>query len=59
MVFPGTPFNVVHLLSAIAIISATTILFIRHRGQPLAKEEDENMVMDVAASEAPASSKEM
>jgi len=57
--FPGTPFNVVHLLSVIAIIGATTILFIRHRGQPLTKEEDENIVMDVETSEAPASSQEV
>jgi len=57
--FPGTPFNVVHLLSAIAIIGATTILFIRHRGEPLTKEEDDNVGMDVETSEAPASSQEM
>jgi len=29
--FPGTPFNVVHLLSAIAILAAAVILFLRHR----------------------------
>ena len=57
--FPGTPFNVVHLLSAIAIISATPILFIRHRGQPLTKEGDDNIEMDVATAETPASSQEI
>ena len=56
--FPGTPINVVHLLSAIAIICATTILFIRHRGQSLTKEEDNNSGMDVETTEAPASSQE-
>ncbi len=29
--FPGTPFNVVHLLSAVAILAAAVILFLRHR----------------------------
>ena len=29
--FGGTPFNAVHLLSAIAILIATTILYLRHR----------------------------
>src|SRR5437588_4093193 len=29
--FPGTPFNVVHLLSAIAVVSAATLLYLRHR----------------------------
>jgi phosphatidylglycerol:prolipoprotein diacylglycerol transferase len=32
--FPGTPFNVVHLLSAIAIITAITLLIVRHRSKP-------------------------
>src|SRR5258706_3873135 len=32
--FPGTPFNLVHLLSAIAVISSATILILRHRHQP-------------------------
>ncbi len=29
--FPGTPFNLVHLLSAISIISSATFLYLRHR----------------------------
>jgi phosphatidylglycerol:prolipoprotein diacylglycerol transferase len=29
--FPGTPFNVVHLLSAVAIVTAITLLIVRHR----------------------------
>jgi phosphatidylglycerol---prolipoprotein diacylglyceryl transferase len=29
--FPGTPFDLVHLLSAISILGAATILFLRHR----------------------------
>jgi phosphatidylglycerol:prolipoprotein diacylglycerol transferase len=32
--FPGTPFDLVHLLSAIAVISSATILILRHRHQP-------------------------
>jgi phosphatidylglycerol:prolipoprotein diacylglycerol transferase len=28
--FPGTPFNVVHLLSAVAVITAATLLIRRH-----------------------------
>lgn len=32
--FPGTPFNVVHLLSVIAIVTASTLLIIRHRSRP-------------------------
>jgi len=57
--FPGTPFNVVHLLSAIAIIGATTILFIRHHGEPLTKAEDDNMGMDAETSEVPTTSQEI
>lgn len=34
--FPGTPFNVVHLLSATTIITAITLLIVRHRSQPQA-----------------------
>jgi phosphatidylglycerol:prolipoprotein diacylglycerol transferase len=29
--FPGTPFNVVHVLSAVAIVGGTITLFVRHR----------------------------
>lgn len=29
--FPGTPFNVVHLLSAVAVIGSGLILYLRHR----------------------------
>ena len=29
--FPGTPFNVVHLLSVVAIVTAITLLIVRHR----------------------------
>lgn len=29
--FPGTPFNVVHILSAIAVIAASIVLYLRHR----------------------------
>ncbi|HLI09154.1 MAG TPA: prolipoprotein diacylglyceryl transferase [Ktedonobacteraceae bacterium] len=36
--FPGTPFNLVHLLSAISVITASTILYLRHRGTPAAQQ---------------------
>ncbi len=29
--FPGTPFNMVHILAAVAIITAATLLYLRHR----------------------------
>lgn len=29
--FPGTPFNVVHILSAVAVITAALLLYVRHR----------------------------
>jgi len=32
--FPGTPFNVLHVIIAAIIITATVILFRRHRSQP-------------------------
>jgi phosphatidylglycerol---prolipoprotein diacylglyceryl transferase len=34
--FPDTPFNVVHILSAIAIITAIVLLIVRHCSQPRA-----------------------
>jgi phosphatidylglycerol---prolipoprotein diacylglyceryl transferase len=33
--FPGTPFNVVHILSAIAILAAAIVLYQRHRAPQL------------------------
>jgi phosphatidylglycerol---prolipoprotein diacylglyceryl transferase len=32
--FAGTPFNMVHLLSALAILGSAVILFLRHRNRP-------------------------
>jgi len=32
--FPGTPFNTIHLLTAIIVIASSVILFLRHRGTP-------------------------
>ena len=32
--FPGTPFNVVHLLTAAAVIGASIALYLRHRAEP-------------------------
>src|SRR5258708_20861473 len=32
--FPGTPFDLVHILSAITVITSATILILRHRRRP-------------------------
>lgn len=32
--FPGTPFNVLHLIIAVVVISAAVALFLRHRAKP-------------------------
>lgn len=32
--FPGTPFNLVHLLTAIMVIGASIVFYLRHRGKP-------------------------
>ncbi|GAC1380623.1 MAG: prolipoprotein diacylglyceryl transferase [Ktedonobacteraceae bacterium] len=32
--FPGTPFNIVHLLSVITILTAITLLIVRHHSKP-------------------------
>ena len=32
--FPGTPFNVLHLIIAIVVITAVVVLFLRHRSKP-------------------------
>ena len=34
--FPGTPFNVVHILSFIAVVTGATVLFVRHRSKKIA-----------------------
>lgn len=46
--FPGTPFDLVHLLSAIAVISSATILIIRHRRKPadVAAQNDVSIVSE-------------
>lgn len=36
--FPGTPFNVVHLLTALAVIGAASLLIYRHRQPPTVAE---------------------
>ncbi len=33
--FPGTPFNPIHVITAIMVISATVALIVRHRGKPV------------------------
>ncbi len=50
--FPGTPFNVVHLLSTISIVGASVILFLRHRPkQPTQAQENESSVPAVESEE--------
>src|SRR6266849_561938 len=50
--FPGTPFNVVHLLSAISIVGASVILFRRHRPKrPIQAQENESSVSAVESEE--------
>jgi Prolipoprotein diacylglyceryl transferase len=39
--FPGTPFNVVHIISAIVIGTTITLLIIRHRTASRAAPDDE------------------
>lgn len=46
--FPGTPFNLVHLLTAIAVIGASVALFLRHRGK--ASVEAQNMSEEAVSS---------
>ncbi|MFL5629206.1 MAG: prolipoprotein diacylglyceryl transferase [Ktedonobacteraceae bacterium] len=51
--FPGTPFNVVHILSAITIVSAITLLIVRHRKRPqLAVAEHTGTAIDAEPQEA-------
>jgi len=58
--FPGTPFNVVHLLTAAAVIAASIALYLRHRAKPaeqMQRAETENADYDAevaAPGEAPA-----
>ena len=37
--FPGTPFNSVHILSALGIVIASSILFLRHRQRRFPKQQ--------------------
>ena len=57
--FPGTPFNVVHLLSAISIVGASVILFLRHRpNRPIQAQENESSVPPVVSEQNGASALE-
>lgn len=38
--FPGTPFNPVHLISAVVIVTAVVILFLRHRHKTVDVEQN-------------------
>jgi phosphatidylglycerol---prolipoprotein diacylglyceryl transferase len=49
--FPGTPFNVVHLASAIVIIAASVVFFIRHRHHDATKVAQSEATTPEAAIE--------
>ncbi len=42
--FPGTPFNPVHILTAISVIGASVIFFLRHRHAPTTTEMPETSI---------------
>jgi phosphatidylglycerol:prolipoprotein diacylglycerol transferase len=50
--FPGTPFNLVHLISAIAIIGSAAILIYRHRPGTSSVTQDEEDVIEPEATES-------
>jgi phosphatidylglycerol:prolipoprotein diacylglycerol transferase len=50
--FPGTPFNVVHLLSAVAIVTAITLLIVRHRRRVAVAAQGAESTLSVESGEA-------
>ena len=50
--FPGTPFNVVHLLSAVAIVTAITLLVVRHRKPAAVAAQTAESTASVGSNEA-------
>jgi phosphatidylglycerol---prolipoprotein diacylglyceryl transferase len=50
--FPGTPFDLVHLLSAIAVISSATILILRHRHQPASEAQQPEVSVETEDADA-------
>jgi phosphatidylglycerol:prolipoprotein diacylglycerol transferase len=50
--FPGTPFNVVHLLSVLSIVTASTILIVRHRKPEAEAVEADEDALGVGSGEA-------
>ncbi len=51
--FPGTPFNTVHLITAIMVITASIILFLRHRGTTNSQAQLVNETSSASEDEAP------
>lgn len=49
--FPGTPFNVVHLISAIAIVGSAIVLYRRHKGYEPQTEEESTPAGEIDPSE--------
>jgi len=58
--FPGTPFNLVHILAAISVIGASIVLYIRHRpgakGQTMAETSGTLALASTDARVVPAAS---
>ena len=50
--FPGTPFNPVHILTAIMVIGASIIFFLRHRGTASSQVQSVNETSPVSGDEA-------
>ena len=51
--FPGTPFNPVHILTAIMVIGASIIFFLRHRGTASSTAQSVDETSPVSEDEVP------
>lgn len=51
--FPGTPFNPVHVITAVMVISATVALIVRHRYKPVSAITTPEDAVSPAAEQAP------
>jgi len=51
--FPGTPFNTVHLITAIMGVAASVILFMRHRGTSSRQIQGVSQTVPVSEEETP------
>ncbi len=51
--FPGTPFDLVHILTAAMVITASVILFMRHRGTSSSQTQSVDETSPVSEDETP------